>query len=67
VDAAGSCDILAMVGGFAVASRARLWVVVLLTLLLEAFVGWAIRDNLTLNIIMLSHPFDAIKHWQAGG
>ena len=61
------CDILAMVGGFVAASRLRVWVVVLLTIALELYVGWAIRDNLTLNIIMLLHPFEGIKQWQGGG
>jgi hypothetical protein len=61
-----TCDILAMIAGFVIASRVRVWVVVLLTIALEAYVGWFIRDNLTLNIIMLIHPFEAIKLWQGG-
>ena len=59
-------DILAMMGGFVAASRLRIWIVVALTAAFEVFVAWWIRDNLTLNIIMLLYPLDAIKAWQAG-
>lgn len=59
-------DIAAMALGFALAARLSVRAVVAATLAMELFVGWAIRDNLTLNIIMLIHPFEAIRKWQTG-
>lgn len=58
-------DQLAMALGFYLAYRLPVWVTVLLTIAMELFVGYSIRDNLTLNIIMLLHPFDSIKDWQS--
>jgi hypothetical protein len=60
-------DISAMVLGFALASRLPVGAIVALTVAFELFVAWSIHDNLTLNIIMLIYPIEAIKQWQAGG
>jgi hypothetical protein len=60
-------DVLAMVVGFFAASWFPVWLTISAAIAMEAFTGYMIRDNLTLNIIMLLWPVDAIRHWQAGG
>jgi hypothetical protein len=59
-------DIFAMIAGFWLAKSAPPWVSIVLVITLEIVVALFIRDNLTLNILMLIHPFEAIKRWQLG-
>jgi len=59
-------DILAMALGFFLAARFRTSLIVALALAMELGVGWAIRDNLTLNILMLVHPVESVRRWQSG-
>jgi hypothetical protein len=60
-------DILMMTIGFLFAFRARPWVSVVAVIVMEVGCALWVRDNLTLNIIMLVHPIDAIKAWQMAG
>ena len=59
-------DIVMMALGFLAARRLPVWASVAIVLALELVPLVAIRDNLTLNIIMLLAPNDAILNWQAG-
>jgi hypothetical protein len=56
-----------MLVGFLIASRLPAWVTVLLVIATELVMLALLRDNLTLNIIMLIHPVEWIGRWQGLG
>jgi hypothetical protein len=59
-------DIAAMMVGFAFARKAPVWMALAIVVLFETMMAVVIRDNLTLNIVMLIHPFEVIRRWQMG-
>jgi hypothetical protein len=61
------CDILMMALGFLFARRVSVRASVAVVVAMELFCLWWVRDNLTLNVIMLIHPIEAIKAWQSAG
>ena len=58
-------DIGMMALGFAFAARAPVWLTVLAGIGFELLALWVIRDNLTLNVLMLVWPVEAVKTWQS--
>jgi hypothetical protein len=62
-----SADIAMMWLGFVIAARAPVLVSVALFVIAEVLLGLVIRDGLTLNIVMLVWPLEAIMAWQQGG
>ena len=61
------CDIGWMVVGFAIARRLPVKAVVAIAIAFELLTLATVRDNLTLNVLMLVWPIDAIRVWQGGG
>ncbi|SEH40105.1 Protein of unknown function [Rhizobium tibeticum] len=59
-------DTVFMVVGFFFASRAPVGLTVAIAIFFELLTGYLIRDNLTLNVLMLIWPVEAIKTWQGG-
>jgi len=60
-------DIIMAAIGFLLASRLRLLTSIAVVLATELVMLAMIRDNLTLNIVMLVYPIDAIREWQMAG
>ena len=58
------CDVASMAFGFAVARRIPWWATVAIAIAFELLTLAIIRDNLTLNVLMLVSPVEAIKQWQ---
>ncbi|MGV2122466.1 DUF2585 domain-containing protein [Agrobacterium vitis] len=58
-------DTVFMALGFLFAARVPVWLTIVVAVFFELLTGYLIRDNLTLNVIMLVWPVDAIKAWQA--
>ncbi len=60
-------DLGFMALGFWIASRLPWKASLAMAIVFELFTLFMIRDNLTLNVLMLVWPLDAVKVWQGGG
>jgi hypothetical protein len=60
-------DVLAMIAGFWLAAKLPVWASVAIVVVIEVVLALVIRDNLTLNVIMLWFPIEAVRVWQSGG
>jgi len=61
------CDVGMMALGFMAARFTRVWAIVATVIALELGCLWWVRDNLTLNVLMLVCPVQSVKAWQSEG
>jgi hypothetical protein len=60
-------DVLMMAIGFVLAWRLERWASVAAVVAIEVGLLFWVRDNLTLNVLMLVHPIEAVRAWQSAG
>ncbi len=53
--------------GFSIARFSKFWATIFLIILMEIGCLFWVRDNLTLNIVMLAYPSKTIQQWQSVG
>jgi hypothetical protein len=53
--------------GWFAARAIKWWQIAAIAIVFEIFTLWAIRDNLTLNVLMLVYPVEAVRVWQGQG
>jgi hypothetical protein len=61
------CDVGMAAIGFLMARFSKVWVTISLVIIFELGCLFWVRDNLTLNVIMLVHPVESIRVWQSEG
>jgi uncharacterized membrane protein YdjX (TVP38/TMEM64 family) len=59
-------DIASFVLGFYLARKLGRWRSIAVFVAVELLMLFIMRDNLTLNVLMLLWPIDAIRKWQSG-
>lgn len=59
-------DICMVIIGFFMTHRLPAWATILSIIVMELLALYLVRDNLTLNILMLTFPLESVREWQMG-
>jgi len=61
------CDVGMIIIGFLIARFSKIWLSIAIIIIFEVGCLFWVRDNLTLNVLMLVHPVESVKVWQSEG